>query len=143
MLDIYSFIKAKLIYFILIAISIFGLSFTGRFPKTGSIGIGFFPRLIFVFLILLSVVLILRKEEKSEDTDGDGLHRVRSIAIVTLTVIAGVMVMQYLHFAAGAFAFLLLYLKLIGKRAWMSSIVISAIGAVCLLIPVYLLHVPM
>ena len=137
-----SLIKTKLIYFILIAISALGLWGAAYFPNIGTRGVGFFPRLIFSGIILLCIVLILRKDDNEEE-EGDGLYRLRYIATATAMIIASVLAMQYLQFAVGAFGFLLLYLKSIGKRAWTSSIAIAAVGALCLLIPVYLLNVPM
>ena len=91
-------------------------------------GAGMFPFAMGALLVAMSAVWLLQ-ELRRPSARGEGVDRGVVISVVASLVILA-SVMDLLGFQLSMFAFLLYHLKIRGRRAWVSSLIIALAGSI-------------
>jgi len=107
------------------------------------IGPAFFPRIVAALLIGLSVICLLfslKKEDSAMTVEKHASVNI-VISVVSLTVMVGIM--KYVHPLAGIALFLLVYLKVIAKLAWVRTLIITGAGTAVLYLVILILRIPL
>jgi len=91
-------------------------------------GAGMFPFAMGALLVAMSAVWLLQ-ELRRPSARGGGVDRGVVISVVASLVILA-SVMDLLGFQLSMFAFLLYHLRIRGRRAWVSSLIIALAGSV-------------
>ena len=91
-------------------------------------GAGMFPFAMGALLVAMSAVWLLQ-ELRRPSARGEGVDRGVVISVVASLVILA-SVMDLLGFQLSMFAFLLYHLRIRGRRAWVSSLIIALAGSV-------------
>ena len=91
-------------------------------------GAGMFPFAMGALLVAMSAVWLLQ-ELRRPSAKGEGVDKEVVISVVASLVILA-SVMDLLGFQLSMFAFLLYHLKIRGRRAWVSSLIIALAGSI-------------
>ena len=137
-------LKKKWLYIVLIIISLTVIYMAYQFPKSAravkNLGPSFFPIIVSVLIILLSSAILFSKKEVVEEEIVTDKKR---LSLVIAIFLGAIIVIQYVSFMTGVFAFLLCYLYFIAKVNIKKSLIISVAGTAVIVVPVILLKIPL
>lgn len=118
-----------LLSILMIILASFVYYYAGRFVGLGGSDLGpsFFPRMVSIFIYILSVLLIIvtlttHKVDKQSLFNKNGFLRVLSGAILILFYF---ILIKGIGFIFSTIVFLVVFMKLLGIRIWIKSILIS------------------
>lgn len=108
------------------------------------IGPAFFPRVVATMLILFSAISIyLERNREPEGEVSPDRQAYIKIGITVASLVAMVLLMQYVHALVGIFVFLVVYLTVIAKENIKKTLLIAVVGTVILYFAILALRIPL
>ncbi|MCW3820569.1 tripartite tricarboxylate transporter TctB family protein [Micromonospora sp. DR5-3] len=93
-------------------------------------GPGFFPLVLAVALVLLSVAWFIQTRRAAAGSPAKDAYPWRRPAITIASLVVLAAVLNVLGFQASMLLFLLFHLKVMGRRGWLTSVVIAVAGSI-------------
>ncbi|MFE9204880.1 tripartite tricarboxylate transporter TctB family protein [Micromonospora sp. NPDC007230] len=93
-------------------------------------GPGFFPLVLAVALVLLSVAWFIQTRRAAAGSSAGEASPWKQPAVTIASLVVLAAVLNFLGFQASMLLFLLFHLKVMGRRGWLTSIVIAVAGSI-------------
>lgn len=93
-------------------------------------GPGFFPLVLALGLALLSVAWFIQTRRAAVESPAEEAQPWKRAAITVASLVVLAAVLNFLGFQASMLLFLLFHLRVMGRRRWLTSVVIAVAGSI-------------